>query len=113
MAFTDAEQAFIDASVPVLHTGERERIAHEEFELASEVAQQAQHELGERAVDVEYIHSLLIAAAEQAGYEADSEVVAGINDARDDILAYRRLVERVGLENLQAQAQAQAAGPVV
>lgn len=91
--FTDAEQAFIDATVPVLEAGEEQRIAYEKFEAATLHAQQVGDEqLEGRAADVEYVHSLMLAAAEQAGFGEDSIVQQALRDGLND---YRQLVAMI------------------
>ncbi|MGZ6570496.1 MAG: hypothetical protein ACXVHB_05795 [Solirubrobacteraceae bacterium] len=104
--FTEAEEAFIEASVPVLQAGEREREAHVEFELVSDrAAKVGEEQLGEKSKDVAYMHGLLLAAAERAGYGPDSTVVEAINAAYEDILQYLRLLEQLAEESQRVEAR--------
>lgn len=109
MTFTDAEQAFIDATVPVLQAGERQRLAFVEFEEASLAAELVgEEQLGDKGKDVEYVHGLMLAAAEQAGFGEDSDVVAALNAGLE---GYRQIVAL--MDGAAAEAIENSAAPGV
>jgi hypothetical protein len=102
MQFTDAETAFIEAAIPTLQAAERELIAHEEFETAVAEQNRCGEALGEQGQNIDYVHRLLLAAANRAGYAADSEVVRTINEAYEEVRAYVELVNDAALEALNS-----------
>lgn len=104
--FTDAEQAFIDATVPVMVAGEKQRLAFLEFEAAAINAQQVAESLGDDAVDVEYVHGLTIAAAESAGFGPDSDVQRALNQGLVEYQEMQRMIERAQAESLTDRANA-------
>lgn len=91
--FTDAEQAFIDATVPVLKIGEEMRALSEAYEVATDVAgKTGEEQLGERATDIAYIHKLMLAAAEQAGFDADSPCQEALRRGYEEYVSMLEMV---------------------
>ena len=80
--YSDAEQAFIDASVPVHQAADDVRLAIEKHsELTNTAFSIGLEQLGqEKMQDAEYVHDLLVAAAFKAGFDEKSFVVQGLHN---------------------------------
>jgi hypothetical protein len=109
--FTDAEQAFIDATIPVLKAGEDQRLAYIRFEEGSRAAELVgEEQLGDQGKDVEYVHTLMMAAAEQSGFGPESDVVAALNAGLE---GYRQIVALMDEAAAEAIDQSAAPGVIV
>ena len=79
--YTDAEKAFIKASMPVHVAADDVRRAIERHtRLTNEAFQLGIDQLGDKMEDAEYVHDLLVRAAKDAGFAEDSFVVQGLHN---------------------------------
>lgn len=104
--FTEAEEAFIDASVDVIKAGELLRQAEEAMIAAQEIAVPFGEALGLEPTpsNAARIRELLLESARRGGFDEDSPVIQELNAAHEAVIAEINLIDQ--LARLEAQAEA-------
>ena len=95
MSYTDAEERFIEATIPVLRAGERVLRETDRLEAATEASGKAAVALGTACEDPDYSLGLMLEAATRAGFADDSDVVKDIHASFDEMKRYMALMEKV------------------
>lgn len=114
--FTEAEEAFIEASIPVIHAGAALEAAERGMQEAGEATAPFAQELDlqDDLPSARRLTQLMIEAAHRAGFDDDSAVVDALNQTQVELETEYQL--RAAFEQMyaeQAAAQTLDANPVI
>lgn len=99
MSFTELEERFIGANIPVLRATEAQIDAAAQFATAEAAGVEAAEALADSEhPDINRVRELILEAARRAGYEPGSPVVAEIELGFESAQAMMNLIAEIGDE---------------